>query len=102
MTNDNPLLHLTDLPPFSAIKPEHVEPAIDQILTDNRAAIEALLNSDEPTSWNSIMQPLEDLEDRLARAWSPVVSRFPSRSSNTTSSNSTTKAFALVPSLVPA
>ena len=68
----NPLLHLTDLPPFSAIKPEHVEPAIDQILADNRAAIEDLLNSDAPPSWETIMQPLEDLEDRLARAWSPV------------------------------
>lgn len=68
----NPLLNLTDLPPFGAIKPEHVEPAIDQILTDNRAAIDDLLNSDTPASWDSIMRPLEDLEDRLARAWSPV------------------------------
>ena len=68
----NPLLHLTDLPPFSAIKPEHVEPAIDQILADNRAAIEVLLSSDAAPSWNSMMRPLENLEDRLARAWSPV------------------------------
>lgn len=68
----NPLLHLTDLPPFSAIKPEHVEPAIDQILAVNRAAIEVLLSSDAAPSWNSLMRPLENLEDRLARAWSPV------------------------------
>jgi oligopeptidase A len=68
----NPLLNLTDLPPFGAIKPEHVEPAIDQILADNRAAIEKLLESDAPASWDSMMRPLEDLEDRLARAWSPV------------------------------
>lgn len=68
----NPLLNLTDLPPFCAIKPEHVEPAIDQILADNRVAIENLLNSDAPASWDSVMQPLENLEDRLSRAWSPV------------------------------
>ncbi|MBN4079132.1 oligopeptidase A [Beggiatoa alba] len=68
----NPLLNLTDLPPFDTIKPEHVKPAIEQILADNRAAIEALLNNDTPASWDSVMRPLEDLEDRLARAWSPV------------------------------
>ena len=28
----NPLLTLDDLPPFSAIKPEHIEPAIEKIL----------------------------------------------------------------------
>jgi oligopeptidase A len=68
----NPLLHLTDLPPFSAIKPEHVEPAIDQILADNRVAVDILLSSNDAPGWNSLMRPLENLEDRLARAWSPV------------------------------
>jgi oligopeptidase A len=68
----NPLLHMTDLPPFSAIKPEHVEPAIDQILADNRVAIDVLLSSNDAPSWGSMMRPLENLEDRLARAWSPV------------------------------
>ncbi|MCK4587619.1 MAG: oligopeptidase A [Gammaproteobacteria bacterium] len=68
----NPLLNLVDLPPFSAIKPEHVEPAIDQILTDNRAAIADLLKSPEQKTWDNLVVPMEDLEDRLTRAWSPV------------------------------
>jgi oligopeptidase A len=68
----NPLLNLVDLPPFSAIKPEHVEPAIDQILTDNRAAIADLLKSPEQKTWDNLIMPMEDLEDRLTRAWSPV------------------------------
>ena len=34
----NPLLQDFDLPSYSLIKPEHVEPAIEQILADNRAA----------------------------------------------------------------
>ncbi len=71
-TMSNPLLHLTDLPPFSAIKPEHVEPAIDQILADNRAAIKSLLADNLTPDWDTLMHPLENLEDRLARAWSPV------------------------------
>ncbi len=75
-TINNPLLDLTDLPPFNAIKPEHVEPAIEQILADNRTAIENLLahlsaNSETPC-WDNFVAPLEILEDRLARAWSPV------------------------------
>ncbi len=36
----NPLLTAIDLPSFAAIQPEHVEPAIDHLLTANRAAIE--------------------------------------------------------------
>lgn len=68
----NPLLNIIDLPPFSAIKPEHIEPAIDQILADNRAAIADLLKSPEQKTWDNLIVPMEDLEDRLNRAWSPV------------------------------
>ena len=32
VSSSNPLLQDFDLPPYSAIKPEHVEPAVDQIL----------------------------------------------------------------------
>ena len=68
----NSLLKITDLPPFSAIKPEHIEPAIDQILADNRAAIADLLESPNEKTWDNLIAPMEGLEDRLARAWSPV------------------------------
>jgi len=68
----NPLLNIEDLPPFSAIKPEHVEPAIDQILEENRRTIENLLNIPGKKTWTNLIVPMEDLEDRLARAWSPV------------------------------
>lgn len=68
----NPLIHLTDLPPFSEIRPEHVVPAIEQILAENRLAIEQLLNSNSVFSWDNLVVPLEDMEDRLSRAWSPV------------------------------
>ena len=42
----NPLLDSADLPPYAAIRPEHVEPAIDRLLADNRADIERLLATD--------------------------------------------------------
>ncbi len=43
MTAHNPLLQAFDLPPYSAIRPEHVEPAVDRILEDNREAIAEIL-----------------------------------------------------------
>ncbi|MDA7086731.1 oligopeptidase A [Pseudomonas sp. SA3-5] len=73
MTANNPLLQDFDLPPYSAIRPEHVEPAIDSILADNRAAIAELLGrqASQP-SWDGLVLALDELNDRLGRAWSPV------------------------------
>ena len=68
----NPLLNIADLPPFSAIKPEHIEPAIDQILADNRKVIADLLENSEEKNWGNLIAPMENLEDRLSRAWSPI------------------------------
>lgn len=47
MSVNNPLLQSYDLPPFSAIRAEHVQPAIEQILADNRAAIVEILKTQE-------------------------------------------------------
>ncbi|QGT78558.1 oligopeptidase A [Guyparkeria halophila] len=68
----NPLLDTPDLPAFDRIAPEHVEPAIEQILSDNRAAIEKRLAQGAPFTWDNFVAPMEALEDRLDRAWSPV------------------------------
>ncbi len=73
MTATNPLLQDFDLPPYSQIKPEHVEPAIDQILADNRAAIATLLETQQSNpSWSGLVLALDELNARLGRAWSPV------------------------------
>lgn len=67
----NPLLERHELPPFETIQAAHVVPAIDQILAESRAEIEALLNQDGYT-WDNFIQPLEELDDRLSQAFSPV------------------------------
>jgi oligopeptidase A len=69
---DNPLLDFSGLPRFSAIRPGHVGPALDWVLADSRAAIERLLGSHESYTWDSLVQPLEELSHRLSRTWSPV------------------------------
>ncbi len=68
----NPLLTTADLPAYAAIQPEHVEPAIDRVLAENRAEIERLLAANASPTWDSLIRPLEDLEDRLNKVWSPV------------------------------
>jgi len=68
----NPLLELTGLPPFSRIRPEHVEPAIDQLLAEAREQVETLLAGNTNYSWENLVEPLEKMDDRLSRAWSPV------------------------------
>ena len=73
MTATNPLLQAFDLPPYSAIRPEHVEPAVEQILADNRAAMSLLLEQQAADpSWDGLVLALDELGARLGRAWSPV------------------------------
>ena len=73
MTAHNPLLQAFDLPPYAAIRPEHVEPAVDSILADNRAAMSRLLAQQSGTpSWDGLVLALDELGARLGQAWSPV------------------------------
>ncbi|MCW4152944.1 oligopeptidase A [Halomonas sp. 18H] len=70
----NPLLDHHSLPPFAEIQPEHVVPAIETLLAENRRAIDALVTraEQETPRWETLAAPLEALNDRLERAWSPV------------------------------
>ncbi len=69
---DNPLLELEGLPPFSRIRPQHALPAIQRLIEDNRALLEELLRQGGPWRWETLIQPLDEAEDRLERAWAPI------------------------------
>ncbi|WP_257282799.1 oligopeptidase A [Endozoicomonas sp. SESOKO1] len=69
---NNPLLESSELPPFSKILPEHVKPAIEAIIADNEKAVASLLASGTGIGWRSLQEPLDQLDDRLGQAWSPV------------------------------
>ena len=68
----NPLLEQHELPPFSLIQPGHVEPAIRELIERNKSRINALLDEIEAPDWDSLLAPIEQLDDELAQAWSPV------------------------------
>jgi oligopeptidase A len=68
----NPLLDFTGLPKFEQIKPEHVAPAIDELLSECRSLIARLLEDSEFPTWDNFVLPMEDAHERLSRAWGPV------------------------------
>jgi oligopeptidase A len=71
MSDQNPLLNGGPLPAFDLIRPDHVEAGIRELLEDSRARIRDLQATAAP-SFQTLIEPLEELHHRLARAWSPV------------------------------
>lgn len=71
MSEENPLLANEGLPPFDRIQPDHIKPAVTSML--ERAA--ALLQQAESAplgDWDSLMQPMEDIDILFEYGWSPI------------------------------
>ncbi len=69
---NNPLLNQNALPPFSAIHPEHIEPALKHVIEQNQRELADILSKIKTFSWENLMSPLEEMENRIARVWAPV------------------------------
>ncbi|OAM51793.1 oligopeptidase A [Methylovorus sp. MM2] len=69
---NNPLLDFSGLPKFNQVKAEHVTPAIDNLLSEARNIVETLSTATEAPTWQNFAHPLEDIEEKIARAWSQV------------------------------
>ncbi|MCW5650631.1 MAG: M3 family metallopeptidase [Ramlibacter sp.] len=69
---NNPLLDFGDLPLFDRIRPEHVAPAIDQLLVAANGALEAVTQPDFPAQWSAVAGTLDVATERLGRAWGAV------------------------------
>lgn len=72
MTTENPLLAAGELPAFSAIAPEHVNPAIDDVLAGFRAEVDRLTADPSARDFATLLAPLERWEERLGRTFAPV------------------------------
>ncbi|HYS57462.1 MAG TPA: M3 family metallopeptidase, partial [Burkholderiales bacterium] len=68
----NPLLDFSGLPRYGSVRPEHVAPAVDELLGENRALIARLTAKATATSWDEFADPLENANERLWRAWGVV------------------------------
>ena len=67
----NPLLQSHTLPPFSAIRPEHIEPAITSLIDQVKVVINQVVERGE-NQWDSLVAPIEQAQERLSEAFSPV------------------------------
>ena len=68
----NPLLENHLLPPFASIQAEHVEPAISELIEISQRSIDNLLAANTNYSWDNLLAEIEEVEDNLTKAWSPV------------------------------
>lgn len=68
----NPLLLKSDLPAFERIKAEHIVPAVESVLSQNRLRIAQRLESNEPPNWQNVAELTAELDEKLERVWSPV------------------------------
>src|SRR5262245_18961250 len=68
---DNPLLGQDPLPRFVQIRPEHVEPAVRELLTRSRARLGELASLPAPT-FATLIELIEELHHGITRTWSPV------------------------------
>ncbi|GGC09345.1 oligopeptidase A [Oxalicibacterium flavum] len=68
----NPLLDFSDLPRFEAIKPEYIGPAIDGLLDECRNVVKELEVRSAQVTWENFVEPLEDVTEKLGRAWGIV------------------------------
>ena len=69
--SDNPLLKCSGLPPFTEVKPEHVEPALNKLLSELNEELTQLEADVKPT-WSGLVEPLERLTERLTWSWGIV------------------------------
>ena len=69
---DNPLLDFSTLPRFASVRAEHIGSAIDALIVGGRGTVERLAALDVAPTWENFVEPLDDANEKLARAWAQV------------------------------
>ena len=68
----NPLLNITDLVDFPAVKPEHVVSGMKTLIAQTKETLENVTREDTPATWEAVIEPLEEKTLALSRAWGVV------------------------------
>ena len=71
-TETNPLLETRGLPAFDRIRPEHVSPAVEQLLARADEALERAVGPDVPADYDAMSAVLDVATEALSRAWGAV------------------------------
>ena len=76
MNQPNPLLAASaaaiGTPDYAAIRPEHITPAIDELMAAANAALERAVGLDVPPDWDALALVLDVAVERLTVAWGHV------------------------------
>ncbi|WP_370626452.1 M3 family metallopeptidase [Polynucleobacter sp. 30F-ANTBAC] len=69
----NPLLSFGHgLPDYSAIQPQHIQPAIQELLKQAQSAVDHSLAPSTPCTWLDLVEPLESATESLGRSWGVI------------------------------
>ena len=68
----NPFLVREKLPDFNLIKPNHVIPAIDSVIIENKKIIAKIESMNEVPNWTNFVLPLEECSEKIGRVWSYI------------------------------
>lgn len=68
----NPLLSTAALPDFAAIRPEHVQPAITELLAAAQAALDEAVKPETPADYDVLSRILDTATERMGAAWGAV------------------------------
>ena len=68
----NPLLHTAGLPRFADIRPEHVSPAMDELLAAANQALDTATSDAVAADYDALSAVLDVATERLGRAWGAV------------------------------
>ncbi len=60
------------MPKFSTIDPVQIPMQLKALLDQNRQQITKILSTTQPFTWESLLQPLEELDENLHHFWSPI------------------------------
>jgi len=71
-SSNNPLLDFSGLPRFAEVRPEHVTAAVDHLLQHDREVVARLLADSAAPTWENFVQPLDDANEQMSRAWGQV------------------------------
>ncbi|HIU37920.1 MAG TPA: M3 family metallopeptidase [Candidatus Aphodousia faecigallinarum] len=68
----NPLLSITNLIDFPAIKPQHVVPGMKSLIEEAQNTLNVVTQDSTPATWDDVITPLEKKTLALSRAWGAV------------------------------
>jgi len=66
------ILDISDLPKFSKIEINDIEPAIDQVIKNSKEKLDILLEKNVNIDWRTLNKTLEQMDNTLSRVWSPI------------------------------